>query len=519
VARDVRPVNRLRHWLLVPVLLLAAACAPLPARPALPTEVAVPVADSDGPIDEMVAQAEARHPGQSGFRLVSDGREAFALRHLSARLAVRSIDVQTYIWHDDLTGRVLATALLDAAERGVKVRLLLDDMDARAKQYVMAALDTHPNIEIRVFNPLASRSGTLSMAFEFLGNFGRLNHRMHNKSWIVDNRLAVVGGRNLGDEYFSASDEVNFVDLDFAMIGPVVRDVSASFDRFWNSAAAYPVALLQQDAPDAADLQALKDRFGPAYEEARQGAYAESLQQDDAIRRMTSGDWPMTWTAEYRFVSDEPLKAKQEESIQRSAVAVALRDAMLETERRLSIISPYFVPGESATDALAGMAQAGKQVGILTNSLAANDVAAVHGGYSRYRKKLLKGGVSLWELKPEGGAAIDSSLFGSSGASLHTKALCIDGEVLFVGSFNLDPRSAMLNTEQGVLVRSPELSREFEASFELKTSPQAAWRVRLVDGDLRWSDGEEEFEDEPLASAGRRFQAWFARVFPIESQL
>jgi len=509
---------RLNGWLL-PLLLLAAACAPLPERPALPVEQAIPAAAGDGAIDGLVAEAEARHPGQSGFRLVSNGREAFAIRHLTARVAARSLDVQTYIWHDDLTGLVLATALLDAAERGVKVRLLLDDMDARSKQYTMAALDAHPNIEIRVFNPLASRSGTLSMAFEFLGSFRRLNHRMHNKSWIADNRLAVVGGRNIGDEYFAASDEVNFVDLDFAMIGPVVRDVSASFDRFWNSAAAYPVALLQEDALGESDLQALKERFGPAYEKAKQSAYAESLQQDDAIRRMTTGDWPMTWTREYRFVSDEPFKAKQEESIERSAVAMALRDAILETDRVISIISPYFVPGEAGTGWLADAARAGKQVGILTNSLAANDVAAVHGGYSRYRRNLLEGGVSLWELKPEGGAAIDSSLFGSSGASLHTKALTIDHEVLFVGSFNLDPRSAMLNTEQGVLVGSPELSRQFEVLFTRQTSPDRAWRVSLADGDLRWSDGQQEFDEEPLASAGRRFQAWFARVFPLESQL
>jgi putative cardiolipin synthase len=513
-------MKRTFPWLLAPLLLLAAACAPLPERPALPDDQAIPVAAGGGAIDEAVARAEAAHPGQSGFRLVSDGREAFAIRHLTARAASRSLDVQTYIWHDDMTGLVLATALLEAAERGVKVRLLLDDVDARAKQYTMAALDAHPNIEIRVFNPLASRSGTLSMAFEFLGSFRRLNHRMHNKSWIADNRLAVVGGRNVGDEYFAASDNVNFVDLDFAMIGPVVRDVSASFDRFWNSAAAYPVAVLQEHAAGEADLQALKDRFGPAFDKAKQSPYAESLQRDDAIRRMTSGDWPMTWTGDYRFVSDEPLKATSEDDgVERSAVAVALRDALLKTGKSVSIISPYFVPGDDATAWLVDAAQAGRRVGILTNSLAANDVAAVHGGYTLYRKKLLKGGVVLWELKPEGGAAINSSLFGSSGASLHTKALTIDGEVLFVGSFNLDPRSAILNTEQGVLVGSAELSRQLEALFDHQTSPERAWRVSLVDGELRWSDGTQEYDDEPLASAGRRFQAWFARVFPIESQL
>ena len=511
-------MTRTMRWLL-PFLLLVAACAPLPERPALPAGQAIPAAVSDGALDALVAPAEAAHPGQSAFRLVSDGREAFAIRHLSARVAVRSLDVQTYIWHSDLTGLLLAAALLDAAERGVQVRLLLDDMDARAKQYTMAALDAHPNIEIRVFNPLASRSGSLSMAFEFLGNFGRLNHRMHNKSWIADNRLAVVGGRNIGDEYFGASEEVNFIDLDFAMIGPVVRDVSASFDRFWNSPATYPVSVLQEGTPDQAALQALRDRFGPALEEAKDSEYAESLRRDDAVRRLTSGDWPMTWTGEYRFVSDEPLKAKKEESLERSAVAVVLRDAIQQTKRDISIISPYFVPGESATEWLADTARAGKEVGILTNSLAANDVAAVHGGYSKYRKALLEGGVTLWELKPEGGTATSSSLFGSSGASLHTKALTIDGERLFVGSFNLDPRSAILNTEQGVFVGSPELSRQFEDLFARQTAPEHAWRVSLVDGQLHWSDGTQDLDKEPLASGWRRFQAWFARVFPIEAQL
>jgi putative cardiolipin synthase len=512
-------MTRTMRWLLPPLLLLASACAPLPERPALPAGQAIPVAVSDGGLDELVAPAEAAHPGQSAFRLVSDGREAFAIRHLSARIAVRSLDVQTYIWHSDLTGLLLAAAILDAAERGVQVRLLLDDMDARAKQYTMAALDAHPNIEIRVFNPLASRSGSLSMAFEFLGNFGRLNHRMHNKSWVADNRLAVVGGRNIGDEYFGASEEVNFVDLDFAMIGPVVRDVSASFDRFWNSPATYPVSVLQEGPLDQAALQALQDRFGPALEEAKRSEYAESLRRDDAVRRLTTGDWPMTWTGEYRFVSDEPLKAKKEESLERSAVAVALRDAIQETKRGISIVSPYFVPGESATGWLADAARAGKEVGILTNSLAANDVAAVHGGYSKYRTALLEGGVTLWELKPDGGTATSSSLFGSSGASLHTKALTIDGELLFVGSFNLDPRSAILNTEQGVLVGSPGLSRQFEGLFEQQTAPERAWRVSLVDGELRWSDGTQQLDDEPLASGWRRFQAWFARVFPVEAQL
>src|SRR4051794_20420047 len=213
---------------------LGAGCAHLPDRPVLPSET-TPPPSQDAALDQVLAAAETEHPGDSGFRLVIEGTEAFALRAHSAQLAQRSLDVQTYIWHADATGLFLAQRLLEAADRGVRVRLLLDDMDARAKSEGFAALAAHPHVEVRMFNPFATRSGGLRLAGEGMRDFGRINRRMHNKSWIADNRIALVGGRNLGDEYFAASDEVNFVDLDFAMVGPVVRDVSASFDHFWNS--------------------------------------------------------------------------------------------------------------------------------------------------------------------------------------------------------------------------------------------------------------------------------------------
>ena len=226
-------------WLAL--LLLVAGCAQLPPRPAMPAQTAVPVGTGTE-LDRLIAPEEERRPGESGFRLVSDGPEGFAIRARAARIAGRSIDVQTYIWNGDTTGLALAYVLLQAADRGVKVRLLVDDMDARAKNDGLSALDAHPNIEVRMFNPLPSRSGTMAFFIDFLGDAKRLNHRMHNKTWIADNRIAIVGGRNLGDEYFGADDEVNFVDLDFAMVGPVVRDASASFDRYWNSEVVYPMS-------------------------------------------------------------------------------------------------------------------------------------------------------------------------------------------------------------------------------------------------------------------------------------
>ena len=503
---------------LLPVLaLLTAACAQLPARPALPVESAIP-ASTGGRLDQLVAPEEAAHPGASGFRLVSDGVESFALRAYTARLAVRSLDVQTYIWHQDTTGLFLAHALLAAADRGVHVRLLLDDIDARAEGYFLAALGAHPNIEVRLYNPLASRSGTVSMSLDFLRAFGRLNHRMHNKSWIADNRIAVVGGRNLGDEYFGASEEVNFVDLDFAMVGPVVRDASASFDKYWNSRAAYPISLLSPEGVTEEALGRLRERLNDSDGEVRASPYAELLSRDDSVQRLASGDWPMYWSGNFSFISDDPLKALREPG-QESDVLGTLVPVLGDTEQALTIISPYFVPGKQGTHSLVELAKSGTQVKILTNSLAANDVAAVHGGYSQYRKDLLKGGVSLWELKPLPGSGNHGSFFGSSGASLHTKALAVDARALFVGSYNLDPRSTSLNCEQGVLVYDESLTQQFLRIFDQQSAGARAWKVTFEQGGLRWSDGSETFDSEPQASAGRRFQAWLARVFPIESQL
>jgi putative cardiolipin synthase len=495
-----------------------AACSSLPPRGDLPAEHAVAVG-TDTRLDEVAAPAEERHPQQSGFRLVRDGPEAFAIRAATARAAGRSIDVQTYIWHDDLTGRFLALCLLEAADRGVKVRLLVDDMDARAKNYAFAALAAHPNIEVRMFNPFASRAGKLSYAFEALGSFGRINHRMHNKTWIVDNRLAIAGGRNLGDEYFGASEEKNFVDLDFAMAGPIVRDASASFDRYWNSPASYPMEVLARDHVTAAALDELRKRAASIPAEVGQSKYARELRQNDAVQRLVAGDWPMDWASTYRFVSDDPAKVQGEKAgLDASNVLSTLAPLLSQSQQSLSIISPYFVPGPDGTRGLVNLDKSGSRVRILTNSLAANDVAMVYGGYSKSRVKLLEGGVELWELKPEGGQ-VKSSMFGSSGASLHTKALTSDSRLAFVGSYNLDPRSTSLNCEQGIFVDSPVISAQLEHIFDVDTGATRAWAVSLKDDKLQWTDGTKTYDSSPEASAGRRFQAWLAKVLPLDAQL
>ncbi|MCW5620001.1 MAG: phospholipase D family protein [Burkholderiales bacterium] len=501
------------------LVLLMAACANLKPRPELPPETALPPG-SDAPLDDLIALAETRHPGQSAFRLLSEGMEAFALRERSAALAARSLDVQTYIWHDDQTGGFLAYRLLEAAERGVRVRLLVDDMNGRGSNLSFAALDAHPNIQVRMFNPFRSRSGTLGFALEALHSFDRINRRMHNKSWIADNRIAIVGGRNLGDEYFSASDQVNFVDLDFAMVGPIVRDTSAVFDGYWNSPAAYPIELLAPRDVSAQALEALRKKGAPSIAKASSSPYAAALRDDQAVQRLIEGDWPMYWASRYRLVADDPLKVLGKSEGLAGSNVLALLHPMIESSRSNAyIISPYFVPGANGADMLASLARSGRAVNVLTNSLAANDVAAVYGGYAQRRKPMLEGGVKLWELKPVAGMQAKSSLFGSSGASLHTKALTVDDSLVFVGSYNLDPRSTSLNTEQGVFVENSVIAAQLNELFKAETAGAKAWAVTLEEQRLRWSDGEKVYDRSPEASLGKKFQAWVVRVLGLESQL
>lgn len=502
---------------LAPLLFVVlCACSTLPEKGSMAAENALMIGHATA-LDSIVSEAERLNPGRSGLRLVSEGSEALAVRLHTAELAERSIDVQTYIWNADLTGLFLAHTLVEAADRGVRVRLLLDDLDARDKNDALAALDQHPGISVRLFNPVASRKGAIPLIGEWITDGRRLNRRMHNKIWIADNRVAIGGGRNLGNEYFGASEEANFVDLDLAMMGPVVRQASASFDAYWNAGASYAVALLNPGAVNERALEDLRERLAAAAMEARTSEYASALRGSNAVQRLVQEDWPLQWIDDYRFVADDPNKVLRKASPELSNVLAALIPVLDAAEDSIRIVSPYFVPGRGGTDRLVRHADRIGDVGILTNSLAANDVVAVHGGYSKYRAGLLRGGVRIWELKPAPG--MDASWFGSSGASLHTKALAVDGKQLFVGSYNLDPRSTSLNCEQGVLVHSEVLSAEFGILFAAQSSGNRAWEVTSHESGLRWSDGSEHFERDPQASAGKRVLAWLTRWLPVELQL
>lgn len=480
--------------------------------------MALPLAGDQTPIDRAVAPLTDARPGQTGMVILGDNLDAFAVRAMTARSAGRSLDLQYYIWHDDFTGNMLHHEALLAADRGVRVRLLLDDMNVHGSHSVLAALDSHPLIEVRLFNPTRSREGTLARGAELLLRFFSLNRRMHNKIWLADGRVAVVGGRNIGDEYFDAAADVNFMDTDVAVVGTAARQAEAVFDSYWNSASAIPLAALAEAEPGALDK--VRESLGAGLESPRAGPYLERVRASERIRELLQGNRVVHWTDEATLVSDPPRKAEGA-TPGPDWMTPVLVERVDTAERDLKLISPYFVPGDAGVEWFANMRRRGVEISILTNSLAANDVLAVHGGYSGYRVPLLRAGIALYELKPHG--AVNTSLFGSSGASLHTKAYVADGRHGFIGSFNLDPRSMNLNTEMGLLFEHPGAAAELEALYAAKTAPEIAYRLDLEGGELRWHDEAAQppvtWDREPEAKAWQRAAAHAIGWLPVESQL
>jgi putative cardiolipin synthase len=456
----------------------------------------------------------------TGVSLVSDNVAAFALRVLSARAAVRTLDLQYYMWDEDVTGRLLAREVLRAADRGVRVRLLLDDLYVRASERELATLSQHPFVDVRLFNPFQIRAwGVLGRMAEFLFAGYRLNHRMHNKAWIVDGRLLIGGGRNIGDEYFDASSQFNFRDLDLVVTGEVAAAAVTLFDRYWIHRRVRPIEHVAASHPLDGGLGELRQTLDSSATSASAPAYLERLRTIPDLAGLLEKGRVELAPDQVRIVADPPGKGygRNRAPGMLNLILGALRVA----QTRILLISPYFVPGRRGARILIALARRGVRLSILTNSLAATDVLAVHGGYARYRRRLLRAGIELYELKR--GGQEGKSLFGSGGASLHTKAFGIDGELTFVGSFNIDPRSANLNTEMGTFVHDATLAGQMQAEYDRLADPERSWRVGLKAGRLAWSgrlnDEMRVLHGEPGTTRTRRILARILGWLPIEPQL
>ncbi len=493
--------------LLSMVVLQGCALPPLEGRST--SQALLPGEAAATSLGRSIAPQVQAHPGETGILPLADALESFAARVLLVRAAERTLDVQYYIWRDDITGNLLLDALRQAAERGVRVRLLLDD-NGVAMDGKLLALDQHPHIEVRLFNPFSVRQ---PKALGYLTHFDRANRRMHNKALIADSQAAIMGGRNVGDEYFGATDGVLFADLDVLALGAVLPDLSADFDRYWASDSAYPIDRIvsANAAPPEAVSQTERD--------PRAARYLQALRESNFIAQLLAGQQLPAWSRA-EMVSDDPRKglglAEKEDLLTHQLRQVLARPPATS----LDLVSPYFVPTAAGVAVFSKLAASGVRVRILTNALEATDVLAVHSGYARYRKDLLRAGVELYEMRGGAMAMGKAGVFGSSGSSLHAKTFAIDGQRVFVGSMNFDPRSAHLNTELGFIIDSPVLAGAVGASFD-KDIPTAAYAVRLDEnGGLVWierRDGQEiRHTREPGITLGTRAWIGLLSVLPIE---
>ncbi len=530
-----RSTSRLLHVVVLATTLLVIGCATLPpgldAPKSASTALAQPETTTLGRRFDALAR---KHSGQSGFNLLVDGTESFAMRLRIAEKAERTLDVQYFLLQQDVTGQLLLASLLAAADRGVRVRLLLDDelgIDGDAKIRPLAA---HPNIEIRVFNPYVARENLVFLrGVEHLLQAGRLNYRMHNKLFIGDNAVAVTGGRNIGDEYFQASTKLEFGDIDLTVVGPIVRQLSQSFDVYWNDRLAIPVEAQPLGKPSGKDLDACRKALADHMQKQADSDYVRSLPKNDQLAAMMAGKSRLVW-AKAVLAYDTPDKASAVNGEQPGQLMwrrVAMAAASATTD--LVVVSPYVVPGASELALIRQLRERGVRVRILTNSLASTDMPIVHTAYRRYRVALLQMGVELYEVRPQPRQPPTTRGLGKSGSSdafaLHAKVFVFDRERAFVGSMNFDQRSLRINTELGLIVDSPQIARDLTTRFDSITQPTNSYQVVLEPADalgvqaVRWvsTDGGNavSFDTEPGVDAVKRGLIETLSLLPFDGLL
>jgi len=498
----------------------------------VPREPSQALPATDSAFGRSIQAQAAPYQGRSGFRLLPNSTEAFMARAELIRNARSSLDLQYYIVHDGISTRMLADELLKAADRGVRVRILLDDTTSDGLDQIIATLAAHPQIQIRLFNPLhLGRSTGTTRTLGRLFNLSLQHRRMHNKLWLADNSAAIVGGRNLGDEYFDAEPNLNFTDIDMLSIGPVAEQLGHSFDQYWNSALSKPIGEFQSRMPSAKDLANTRLRLEESLDATQQTNHVlyRQLKTYQTQPRMDIWRKELIW-AWNQALWDAPSKvlAKDEPDPQ-LLLTSQLAPELSGVSQELILVSAYFVPGQPGLVYLTGRADAGVSVSLLTNSLEATDVPAVHGGYAPYRKALLEHGVKLFELRRQpgdrGGSGphlFHSGSYRGSDSSLHSKAMIFDRRKSFIGSFNFDPRSVLWNTEVGVLVDSPELAEHVRALALRGMAPALSYEVRLENDKLAWVTEDKQqlhtLTREP-GSWWRRLNAWLSTTVGLERML
>ena len=501
------------------IVLLLPSCASLP--PLTNQSPSFAPSDTDAtPIGLSATRQAAENPGKSGFLVLGDGLEAYVARASLIKSAERSIDVQYYFIRYDFSGKAFMGLLTEAAERGVRVRVLLDDYYLGGKDDILLALDSHPNIEVRAFNPFPRNRSRIT---NYVTKFNTVSRRMHNKSFIVDNQITIVGGRNVGDEYFAADTSIEFNDLDVLAIGPIVRNTSAAFDLYWNHKLSRNMRNLLGTEASAEETSDVVSELLSALTVNPESDYIRAIKASELLQQITSDTLPLIW-AESDLVVDSPDKLISDRSRTDLQIKQQIEDLLVSAKKELIIVSPYFIPGKKGSEILTALANKGVNVRILTNSAASNNVALVHAHYSRYRKRLLQGGVDVHEIKriPDPETAFESDMLFTDlkTATLHAKSFVIDKKITYIGSLNMDARSVFENTEMGIVIHSPEIGKGLSDWFE-NNKQTIAYNVKLVNNKLNWietSAGSEIlFAKEPNTNWWSRFKYRMMGWLPVES--
>ena len=460
-----------------------------------------------------------RPEAESGFLMLSNNADALRWRLMLADMAEETLDMQYYLWNKDAGADLLLDRVIRAADRGVRIRLLVDDITLMGRDAGIAALSRHPQIEIRLFNPVENRNqSTFIRAMEFAGKIKQLNHRMHNKLMVADNRLGIVGGRNIGNEYFGLNPKQNFVDFDVLSVGEIVPRISFSFDLFWNSDGAYPGEGLIQNHPDPGLLDKLLRELDERLEDQRDLLIAFVDESLDAEQMLSTLKREM-YTGRADVIYDRPLAGDDMPPVQ---LIESLRKLTRKAHSEILVSTPYFIPDEETYQTLPDLNTRGVRVAFLTNSLGATNHPIVHSGYKKHRQRVLDTGAVLFEFRRDAVPAdpVDTPPVEARILGLHAKFIVIDRRTVFVGSLNLDPRSIYINTEMGLLIESAELAEAVTILFEDLVAPQNSWQIRKDANErLTWHAGAENRKSEPPSSFSRRFQAWFFGLFSLDDQL
>jgi putative cardiolipin synthase len=518
-------------WKLFPLagilLWLCSACATLPKDFSATPSHAIPP-DTSTTLQKFIAPSSEAHPGRSGFLVLDAAPDAFLARLALADMAEKTLDAQYFIWNRDSAGIILMDRLYRAADRGVRVRLLLDDTTSGGKDWVLGALNAHPNIEIRLFNPLGRRfktgvSRTISMGL----HVGRMTNRMHNKTYIVDNQFVIVGGRNIADEYFGLNQKANFRDMDLLGGGPVAADVSTMFDGYWNSPWSIPLEAVGVKAPSPASVEKKSRKFKAVLEKMMKNfPIPLDFGKDDLIARLNDLRSHFVW-ASSEVVGDDPGKSFEPRAPGAAASPIVNRLTQVgaEAKKEILVVSPYFILDQTDYSPVGNRVRGGLTIKILTNSMASTDALPVVAMYKGQRPGLLAEGVHLYEYRDDAASQRHvADPRNKARRGLHAKLTVFDRESVFVGTYNIDPRSQYLNTEVGLLVHSPELARQVADSVEKDLAPENSWRLSLDEKKkVLWvgeTDGEEvRFSKDPHTRFWKRFLAGFFSFLPIKGQL